>query len=76
MSVFAGKHAIVTGGNTGLGLQTTIELTKQGFHVTITGICPRYDNAFLHWVKFPFMLIISPFRGERQGCCRRCVTRK
>ena len=40
MSVFVGKNAIVTGGNAGLGLQTKIELTKLGFHVTITGIRP------------------------------------
>jgi NAD(P)-dependent dehydrogenase (short-subunit alcohol dehydrogenase family) len=29
-------YAIVTGGNAGLGLSTAAELSKKGFHVTIS----------------------------------------
>ncbi len=39
------KIAIVTGANSGMGLATTIELAKQGFHVVM--MCRNEEKGLL-----------------------------
>ena len=42
-----GSHALITGGTSGIGLAATLEMLKQGVHVTITGRSAVKGEALL-----------------------------
>jgi NADP-dependent 3-hydroxy acid dehydrogenase YdfG len=42
-----GSHALITGGTSGIGLAATLEMLKEGVHVTITGRSTVKGEALL-----------------------------
>ena len=51
MSQFAGKVALVTGGNAGIGRAAAIEFTKQGAKVVVSGRRDKEGNAVVAEIK-------------------------
>ncbi len=59
MSDLTGKHALVTGGGSGIGAAIALQLAKAGAHVTITG--RRLDALQAHSEKHE---LIKPVSGD------------
>ena len=74
-----GKNAIVTGGNTGLGLAFATALAKGGANVLVPTIMPDADEAKriieAQGVEFEFLQIDITQDGAAQAVIDRCVKR-
>ena len=46
-----GRTALVTGGTSGIGRATALELTRQGLNVVITGHNPERTRAAVAWLQ-------------------------
>ena len=74
-----GKNAIVTGGNTGLGLAFATALAKGGANILVPTITPDIDDAKriieAQGVEFDFLQIDITQNGAAQTVVDRCLER-
>ncbi len=74
-----GKNAIVTGGNTGLGLAFATALAKAGANVLVPSIEPDADEARriiqAQGVEFDFLQVDITESGAAQAVIEQCVSR-